>query len=108
MTTFELTTFDLEFSARPVVLVRNRLFVLLGDLRPALGIQWLPAAEVTPLVSPARVQQQERATVPVWYDGAGVCYVRNHSTKPQRLPVVDLPLWVGVDNAGVGQQFAAA
>jgi hypothetical protein len=108
MTTVNLTTFDLEFSARPVVLVRNRVFVLLGDLRPALGIQWLPAADVTPLVHPARVPHQDDATVPVWYDGSGVCYVRHRSTKPQRFPVVDLPLWIGIDNGGLGQQLVAA
>jgi hypothetical protein len=108
MTTFDLTTFDLEFAARPVVLVRNRLFVLLGDLRPALGVQWLPAADVTPLVPPAGALRQEGSTVPVWYDGTGVCYVRHRSTKPHRLPVVDLPLWIGVDNGGFGQQLAAA
>jgi hypothetical protein len=108
MTTFDLPTFDLPFSARPVVLVRNRVFVLLGDLRPALGIQWLPAADVTPMVPRAAVRQQEDTTVPVWYDGSGVCYVRQRSTKPHRLPVVDLPLWIGIDNGGLGQQVAAA
>jgi hypothetical protein len=108
MTTFDLPTFDLPFSARPVVLVRNRAFVLLGDLRPALGIQWLPAADVTPMVPRAVVRQQEDATVPVWYDGSGVCYVRQRSAKPHRLPVVDLPLWIGIDNGGLGQQLVAA
>jgi hypothetical protein len=108
MTTFNLTTFDLGFSARPVVLVRNRVFVLLGDLRPALGVQWLPAADVTPMVPRASALQQEDATVPVWYDGSGVCYVRHRSTKPHRLPVVDLPLWIGIENVGLGQQLAAA
>jgi hypothetical protein len=108
MTTFDLTTFDLQFSSRPVVLVRNRLFVLLGDLRPVLGMQWLPAADVTPMVPRTAVRQQEDATVPVWYDGSGVCYVRPRSTKPQKLQVVDLPLWIGIDNGGVGQQLAAA
>jgi hypothetical protein len=108
MTTFDLTTFNLEFSARPVVLVRNRLFVLLGDLRPVLGIQWLPAADVTPMVAPTAVLRQEDTTVPVWYDGSGVCYVRHRSTKPHRLPVVDLPLWIGIDTGGRGQELAAA
>jgi hypothetical protein len=108
MTTFDLTTFDLEFSARPVVLVHRRLYVLLGDLRPTLGIQWLPAADVTGLASAASRVQQDGTTVPVWYDGSGICYVRHRNPKPHRLPVVDLPLWIGVDNGALGQQMAAA
>jgi hypothetical protein len=108
MTTLQLTTLDLEYSSRPCVLVRNRLFVLLGDLRPTLGIQWLPAADVTPMLPPATALRHEGATVPVWYDGSGVCYVRNRSTKPLRVPVVDLPLWIGVDNGGLAQQLTAA
>jgi hypothetical protein len=108
MTTQEHTTYDLDFSARPVVVVRNRVYVLLGDLRPALGIQWLPAADVTRLAPSAGVLQPEGSTVPAWYDGSGMCYVRHRSTKPYRLPVVDLPLWIGVDSGGIGQQLAAA
>jgi hypothetical protein len=108
MTTIDLKTLDLDFSARPVVLVHQRLFVLLDDLRPALGIQWLPAADVTMLASPVGKMHREGTTVPVWYDGSGVCYVRHRSPKAQRLPVVDLPLWIGIDNGALGQQMAAA
>ncbi|MDB4898719.1 MAG: hypothetical protein JWN53_527 [Gemmatimonadetes bacterium] len=46
--------------------------------------------------------------MPVWYDGSGVCCVRHRSTKAHRLPVVHLPLWIGIDNGGLGQQLAAA
>lgn len=108
MTTTDLTTLDFDYSARPVVLVEQRLFVLLDDLRPTLGIQWLPAADVTRLASPAGGMHREGTTVPVWYDGSGVCYVRHRSPKPQRLPVVDLALWIGIGNGALGQQMVAA
>jgi hypothetical protein len=49
-----------------------------------------------------------RATVPAWSDGAGVCYIRNRSTKPHRLPVVDLPLWIGIYTGGLVQRVPAA
>jgi hypothetical protein len=106
--TFDLTTFEQAFSARPVVSVRSRLFVLLDDLKPALGMQWLRAVDVTTLLTTAGTPQQEGTTVPVWYDGSAVCYVRHRSKKPHQLPVIDLPLWVGVGTGGLGGQLAAA
>jgi hypothetical protein len=108
MTTFDQKSIDLSFSARPCVFVRNRLYVLLSDLRPTLGMQWLPAADVTTAVPSGVVVRREGATMPVWYDGSGECYVRHNSAKPQRLPVVDLPLWIGIDNGGLEQRLSAA
>jgi hypothetical protein len=108
MTTINLTSFDFDYLARPVVLVNQRLFVLLDDLRPTLGMQWLPAADVTRLAFPPDGVHREGATMPVRYDGSGVCFVRNRSPKPQRLPVVDLPLWICIGNGALGLQMTAA
>jgi hypothetical protein len=104
-----MTTLDFDFSARPVLFVRDRLFVLLDDVRPALGVQHLLAADMSSLLSPTDAILREEYTVPVWYDGSGVCYVRRRGLEPRRLPVTDLPLWIGVNAQGeFGQRLTSS
>src|SRR5690348_16367100 len=95
-----MPTLDFEFIDRPIVIVRDRRYVLLDDLRPAIGIQLLPAADVTSIVTPDVALPLDGATVPVWYDGSGVCYVRPAGSAPQRVLVTDMPLWIGLDVQG--------
>jgi hypothetical protein len=95
-----MTTLDLDFSARPVVLIRGRQFVLLDDVRTALGLQLLAAGDMTSLMSTTDPDPEAERTVPAWYDGSGVCYVRHRGSPPRRLPVTGLPLWIGVDVQG--------
>lgn len=103
-----MTNHDFAFVPRPVVLVRNRQYVLLDDLRPALGVQLLAAADLTSLTATSE-HHHEEATMPVWYDGSGVCYVRHGASAPRRLPVTDLPLWIGLDlRGGIGQLLMPA
>lgn len=93
---------DFSFVPRPVVRVGDRPYLLLDDLRPTLGVQLLAVADLTSLMGVAA--PVEDASVPVWYDGSGVCYVRSGSAAPRRLPVVDLPLWIALDvRGGLGQ-----
>ena len=88
-----------DFRNRPVLSIRNRRYVVLTDLQPALGLQLLPVGDVTTLLAMDSARE-DPDSVPVWYDGSGVCYVRGPVGPPVRLPVTDLPLWVGVDARG--------
>lgn len=98
---------DFSFVPRPVVRVGDRPYLLLDDLRPTLGVQLLAAADLTSLLG--MVAQDECGSVPVWYDGSGVCYVSDGSSAPRRLPVVDLPLWIALDiRRGLGQMMMPA
>lgn len=99
---------DFEFSPRPVLALRDRCYVLLADLQPMLGIQLLPAADITALLS-SNGEALDSRSVAVWYDGSGVCYVRVASNPPSRVGVIDVPLWVGLDvQGGVAQLLQQA
>lgn len=95
-----MPSLNFEFADRPVILVRDRLFVLLTDLRPNLGIQLLAAADVTAVLASDAPRFSDSATIPVWYDGSGVCYIRPPGTGASRVTVTDLPIWVGLDVQG--------
>lgn len=89
-----MTTLDFAFPDRPVVSIRGRRYVLLDDLQPVIGVQLLAAADVTALMPASEVDANGSASVPTWYDGSGVCYVRPGSGAPARVGVIDLPMWV--------------
>lgn len=95
-----MPTLEFGFRDRPLVTVRDRHYVLLDDLQPMLGTQLVPAADVTALLPGGRAHAGSATSVPAWYDGSGVCYVRTSSGPPSRVSVTDLPLWVGLDVQG--------
>ena len=90
---------DFDFRDRPVVALEHRLFALLDDVQPALGLQLLSAADVTGLLSRTNTPRKP-ISIPVWHDGAGVCYVRPPSGRPARVGVLELPIWVGLQVPG--------
>ena len=99
----QLTAMDFEFVERPVMAAHAREFVVLDDIQLAVGIQTVRVAEITALRATSRGAAGDVARVPVWFDGSGVCYVRLGTSRPVRIGVEVLPVWVAAELASGGR-----
>lgn len=90
---------DFEFVDRPVMAAEGRQFVLLDDIQLALGIQTVRVAEISALQGALRGGAGLPVRAPVWFDGSGVCYVRLGPSRPIRVSVEVLPVWVAAELA---------
>lgn len=98
---------DFEFVERPVMITHAREFVVLDDIQLAVGIQAVRVAEITGLRGTSRGATDDVARVPVWFDGSGVCYVRLGTSRPVRVGVEVLPVWVAAELAPGGRSVGA-
>lgn len=91
-----LAAMDFEFVERPVMVAHARQFVVLDDIQLAVGIQAVRVAEITALRGTSRGADGV-ARVAVWFAGSGVCYVRIGASRPVRISVEVLPVWVAAE-----------